>query len=465
MANVLTKMGISKKMLMINFVMLFGGFIAILNQTLLTPALPSIMKEMHVDASTAQWLTTGFMLVNGIMIPITAYLIDRFTTRKLFFVSMGLFTLGTFIAAISNSFSMVLLARILQAAGAGILMPMGQTIMLLTIPRQYRGVGMGMIGLVMGCAPAIGPVVAGFVIDAFGWHVLFYAMVPLALLTIVVAYFYLENMGETTDLDLDIPSVILSTLGFGGLLYSFSAIGSSGFSLLVLISFLIGAVALILFIHRQLHMETPLLKVSILRNKKFAISVALTMLVQAALIVGSVLNPIYIQTIRGYGASVSGLIMLPASIVMLIMSPVSGRLFDKFGPRVLAIPGLLITTLFTLPMVMMNENTSLLWLSFVYTVRCVGLALVNMPLNTWGLNALENRVMAHGTAIGNTFRQVAGSLGTAVLITVMSIVVAASANPATDAAQIHGINMAYLGAMLMMFVALVLTIVFVKEEK
>lgn len=465
MANVLTKMGISKKMLMINFVMLFGGFIAILNQTLLTPALPSIMKEMHVNASTAQWLTTGFMLVNGIMIPITAYLIDRFTTRKLFFVSMGLFTLGTFIAAISNSFSMVLLARILQAAGAGILMPMGQTIMLLTIPRQYRGVGMGMIGLVMGCAPAIGPVVAGFVIDAFGWHVLFYAMVPLALLTIVVAYFYLENMGETTDLDLDIPSVILSTLGFGGLLYSFSAIGSSGFSLLVLISFLIGAVALILFIHRQLHMETPLLKVSILRNKKFAISVALTMLVQAALIVGSVLNPIYIQTIRGYGASVSGLIMLPASIVMLIMSPVSGRLFDKFGPRVLAIPGLLITTLFTLPMVMMNENTSLLWLSFVYTVRCVGLALVNMPLNTWGLNALENRVMAHGTAIGNTFRQVAGSLGTAVLITVMSIVVAASANPATDAAQIHGINMAYLGAMLMMFVALVLTIVFVKEEK
>ena len=167
MANVLTKMGISKKMLMINFVMLFGGFIAILNQTLLTPALPSIMREMQVDASTAQWLTTGFMLVNGIMIPITAYLIDRFTTRKLFFVSMGLFTLGTFIAAISNSFSMVLLARILQAAGAGILMPMGQTIMLLTIPRQYRGVGMGMIGLVMGCAPAIGPVVAGFVIDAF----------------------------------------------------------------------------------------------------------------------------------------------------------------------------------------------------------------------------------------------------------------------------------------------------------
>lgn len=464
MANSLEKLGLTKQMLMINAVMLFGGFIAILNQTLLTPALPSIMREMNVDAATAQWLTTGFMLVNGIMIPITAYLIERFTTRKLFFISMGIFTLGTFIAAISNNFAMVLLARVLQAAGAGILMPMGQTIMLLTLPRQYRGVGMGMIGLVIGCAPAIGPVVAGFVIDAFGWHILFYALTPFALLTIVVAYFFLENMGETSNPGLDIPSVILSTLGFGGLLYSFSAIGSYGINATVLVTLLVGAVALVLFIQRQLHMEVPLLNMHIMANKRFTVSVVLTMLVQAALVVGTVLNPIYIQTIRGYGASVSGLIMLPASIVMLIMSPISGRLFDKLGPRVLAIPGLLIVTVFTLPMVFMNENTSLIWLSFVYTVRTIGMALVNMPLNTWGLNALDNRVMAHGTAIGNTFRQVAGSLGTAVLVTVMSIVVASSAAPTSNPAQIYGINMAYLGATLMMFIALVLTIIFVKDD-
>lgn len=465
MTNVLEKFGLTRQMLVINAVMLFGGFIAILNQTLLTPALPSIMREMNVDASTAQWLTTGFMLVNGIMIPVTAYLIERFTTRKLFFISMGVFTLGTFIAAISTNFSMVLLARVLQAAGAGIMMPMGQTIMLLTLPKKYRGVGMGMIGLVMGCAPAIGPVVAGFVIDAMGWHILFYAMTPLALLTIIVAFFFLENLGETSNPGLDIPSVILSTLGFGGLLYSFSAIGSSGFNTTVLVTLLVGAVALALFIRRQLQLDEPLLKMSIMANKKFTISVILTMLVQAALIVGTVLNPIYIQTIRGYGATVSGLIMLPASLVMLIMSPISGRLFDKLGPRVLAIPGLLIVTIFTIPMVLMDENTSLIWLAFVYTVRMIGLSLVNMPLNTWGLNALENRVIAHGTAIGNTFRQVAGSLGTAVLVTVMSIVVAASANPTSNPAQIHGINMAYLGAAMMMFAALVLTIIFVKEDK
>lgn len=464
MALSLEKFGLTQKTLMINLVMLVGAFIAILNQTLLTPALPSIMADMNIGASTAQWLTTGFMLVNGIMIPVTAYLIDRFTTRKLFFVSMGIFTLGTALAAVSTTFPMILAARLLQAAGAGVMMPMGQTILLLTLPRQYRGLGMGIIGLVIGVAPAVGPVVSGLVVESFGWHILFKAMVPLALLTIVFAYFFLENMGETSHITLDMPSVILSTLGFGGLLYSFSALGSYGFNSMVAITLLIGVISLIMFVHRQLHMEQPLLKMDILKNHRFALSVVLTMLVQAALNVGAVLNPIYIQTIRGFGASVSGFLMLPASIAMLIMSPISGRLFDKFGPRRLAIPGLFLTAVFTIPMVLMDENTSLYYLAFVYTVRTIGLSMVNMPLNTWGLNSLDNRVMAHGTAIGNTFRQVAGSLGTAILITVMSIVVANSADPTTIQSQIHGVNMAYFGAAIMMFTAFILTILFVKND-
>ncbi len=457
-------MGITRREIMINAVMIFGGFIAILNQTLLTPALPSIMRDMNVDAATVQWLTTGFMLVNGIMIPITAFFLDRFTTRKLFFLSMGVFTIGTAIAAIAATFPMILLARVLQAAGAGVMMPMGQTIMLLTLPKQFRGVGMGMIGLVMGCAPAIGPVMSGFIVESFDWHVLFYIITPLALLTMVVAYFYLENLTEPKDVKLDIPSVVLSTLGFGGLLYGFSAIGSSGFDTTVLVSLAVGAVALYFFITRQLKMEEPLLNVSILKNRKFALSVILTMLVNAALVVGTVLNPIYIQTLRGFGASVSGLLMLPASILMIFMSPISGRLFDKYGPRKLAIPGLLITTVFTIPLVTMGEHTSIIFLTFVYMMRTLGIALVNMPLNTWGLNALENSVIAHGTAIGNTFRQVAGSLGTATLITVMSIVIAASPDPAAIPTQIFGINMAYLGAALMMLFAWILTLVFVKED-
>ncbi len=464
-ANTLEQMGLSRKVIIINAIMIFGGFIGILNQTLLTPALPSIMKEMQVDASTAQWLTTGYMLVNGIMVPVTAFLIDKFTTRRLFFAAMGIFSLGTLTAAISGDFSIVLLARVLQAAGAGIMMPMGQVLMLLTVPKQYRGTGMGMIGIVMGAAPCIGPVAAGVVIDAFNWHMLFFGLTPLALLTIVIAWFYLDNFGSPKDVQLDITSVVLSTLGFGGLLYGFSVIGSSGFSVVVLVSLLIGAIALALFIHRQLHMKEPLLKMELLKNHTFTVSVLLVMLVNAAILVGGILMPIYVQTIRGFSATMSSLIMLPSALVSALMSPISGRLFDKHGARKLAVPGLFIIITASFMLTRLTETTPLFYVGLVYCFRMLGLSLINMPLNTWGLNSLDNSVMSHGTAIGNTFRNVAGSLGTAILVTTMSLTIAFAPNPSSNIAQISGINNAYLGGTLMMVAALVLTVLFVKEEK
>lgn len=464
MAGKLKKMGLDKRVIIINAIMIAGGFIGILNQTLLTPALPSIMKEMSVDAATAQWLTTGYMLVNGIMVPISAFLLDRFTTRKLFFVAMSMFSLGTLTAGLSNEFAVVLIARFLQAAGTGIMMPMGQVLMLLTLPKQYRGAGMGMIGLVMGAAPCIGPVIAGVVIDIFDWHMLFYGLTPLTWLILIIAFFYLENFGETKDVNLDIPSVILSTLAFGGLLYGFSAIGSYGFNTAVFISLIVGLITLVIFIRRQLKMEVPLLKVDILKNHTFAISVALIMLINAAILIGGILMPIYIQTLRGYNATVSSLIMLPSAIVSAVMSPISGTLFDKFGARKLAIPGLIITILGTLPLAMLSETTPLVWIGITYCVRLLGLSLVNMPINTWGLNTLDNEVMSHGTAIGNTLRNVAGSLGTALLITVMSISIALAPNPEAISVQIQGINYAYSGALVMMVICLVMTIIFVKEK-
>lgn len=465
MATTFEHMGLTKKNLLIMAIMVFGGFITVLNVTLLTPALPSIMTEMNVSASTAQWLTTGALMVSGIMIPISAFLLDKFTTRKLFFFAMGLFTFGSLIVAISSNFGIVLFGRACQAAGGGIMMPMGQVLMLLILPKQYRGTGMGIIGIVFGVAPCVGPVIAGLVIDAFNWHVLFYGLVVLALLIIILSFFVLDNFGEPKDVHLDILSVILSTLGFGGLLYSFSAIGSSGFSTSVIVSLAVGAVTLAMFIYRQLHMETPLLRMDILANRTFAISVILTMLVNAAVIVGGILMPIYIQTIRGFSATTSSLIMLPAALISAFMSPISGRLFDKYGARTLAVPGLLVTILATICLTRLNDGTPLFYIGFVYCFRMFGLALVNMPLNTWGLNALDNSVMAHGTAIGNTFRNVAGSLGTAILVTVMSISIALAPDPSSGVTQIAGINYAFTGATIMMVIAFVLAFLFVKVEK
>lgn len=465
MGKRLDQMGITKNVIIINAVLIFGAFMSTLNQTLLTPALPSIMRDLQVDAATVQWLTTIYLLVNGIMVPVTAFLLDKFTTRFLFFSSMGMFTAGTFLAGISTSFPMMLAARVLQAAGAGIINPMGQTIMLLTVPKQYRGAGMGIIGLVFGLGPCIGPVLAGFVIDAFSWHMLFYALTPLSVITMIVGYFYLENFGTPKDVHLDMPSVVSSTLGFGGLLYSFSVIGSSGFSLAVLAAFVIGIAALVYFVRRQLRMEEPLLRMDILKNRTFAISVLLIMMMNAAFIVGTILNPIYVQTLRGFSATTSALMMLPAAIFSALLNPISGFLFDKFGPRKLAIPGFCCAIIGSLPLMTLSEHTSLTLLACFYCIRVGSMALIDMPLNTWGLNALDNSLMAHGTAITTTFRTIAGSLGTAALITVMSVTVNASADPSSIPAQIHGINTAYITSIGIMALALVLTIIFVKVPK
>ena len=461
----LNEIGVTKEIIIINAVLILAGFFGMLNQMLLSPALPSIMVDMNVDASTVQWLTTGYMLMSGIMVPVTAFLLDRFTTRRLFFVAMGMFTAGTFTAAISTEFSVIMLARVLQAAGCGIMMPMGQVIMLITVPRQFRGTAMGLIGIVFGVAPCIGPVIGGLVVDIFDWHMLFFGLLPFTILSMVVAFFYLQNFGEPKKVSLDVPSVILSTLGFGGLLYCFSTIGSTGFSTVVLVAFLIGATSLFLFIRRQLSMEVPFLKIDLLGKRTFAMSTALTMLVNAAIMMGGILMPIYIQTLRGYSATVSALVLLPSALLSACMSPISGRLFDKHGARKLAIPGLGVAVIATLMLSVLSEDTPLAFIAAAYSIRIAGLSLVNMPLNTWGLNSLDNSVMSHGTAIGNTFRNAAGSLGTAIFITVMSVSIALAPNPGAIDVQINGINYAYFGGALTLILAFVLSILFVKDER
>lgn len=461
----LNEIGVTKEIIIINAVLILAGFFGMLNQMLLSPALPSIMVDMEVSAATVQWLTTGYMLMSGIMVPVTAFLLDRFTTRRLFFVAMGMFTAGTFTAAISTEFSVIMLARVLQAAGCGIMMPMGQVIMLITVPRQFRGTAMGLIGIVFGVAPCIGPVIGGLVVDMFDWHMLFFGLVPFCILSMVVAFFYLQNFGEPKKVSLDIPSVILSTLGFGGLLYCFSSIGSTGFNSVVAVSFVIGATSLFLFIRRQLGMEVPFLKIDILKNRTFAMSTALTMLVNAAIMMGGILMPIYIQTLRGYSATVSSLVLLPSALLSAFMSPISGRFFDKLGARKLAIPGLGVAVIATLMLSVLGEDTPLAFIAAAYCIRIAGLSLVNMPLNTWGLNSLDNSVMSHGTAIGNTFRNAAGSLGTAIFITVMSVSIALAPNPGAIDVQINGINYAYFGGALTLILAFVLSILFVKDER
>ncbi|HIY83588.1 MAG TPA: DHA2 family efflux MFS transporter permease subunit [Candidatus Rubneribacter avistercoris] len=459
-------MGLTRKQIVMLAVLVFGTFVTVLNQTVVAPALPSVMAEMSVDAATAQWLTTGFTLVNAIMIPITAFLTDRFTTKRLFLVSMAVFTLGSFLAGWGPNFAVLLLGRLVQAAGAGILMPLVMTVLMWTFPVEKRGTAMGLFGVVIAFGPAIGPTVAGVIIDSYTWHDLFYIITALSATVVVIAAFALQKGGDTNkDVTLDVPSVIMSTLGFGGLLYGLSTIGSYGLSIDAAVGAAVGVVALVLFFRRQLAMERPMLQVRVLQNRKFLIATIIGMLVQGALLAGGILMPIYLQSLMGYSATVSGLVLLPGAIVMGAMGPVAGRLFDKHGPRILSLIGTGMLALTTFCFAFLGPSTGIIMLTVVYTLRLFSLSLVNMPITTWGMNALDNELVNHGTSVNNTFRQVAGSLGTAVIVSASTIATnLASPAMGEPAASFFGIDMAFAVAGLLCLIGFIMTVTLVKDK-
>lgn len=422
-------------------VLVSGAFAAILNQTLLATALPHIMKDLNLNANMAQWLQSVFMLVNGIMIPITAFLIERFTTRGLFLTALGLFGLGTLICALSPNFMILIAGRIVQGSGAGIIMPLIQTILFLIFPIERRGTAMGMFGLVIGFAPAIGPTLSGWLVEHFPWRSLFYIILPIVLIDIILACLILRNVTETRKIKVDILSIILSTLGFGGLLYGFSIAGHSGwFSGQVGATMIIGLVGLVLFIYRQSRLEQPILEFKVFKNKVFTVTTILGMVIFAAMIGGAVILPLLMQDMLGFTAFETGLMLLPGAVVMGVMNPITGRLFDKFGARWLAIIGLAIVVITTFMFTNLTADTTFIYLTVVNSFRMLGIAMVMMPVTTTGLNQLPNHLIPHGAAMNNTMRQMAGAIGTALLVTVMTD----TALPEQGVnGLIHGVNTAF----------------------
>ena len=455
-----------KKIVFIIAILVSGGFITMFSETVLTPAIPSIMEETSVSTNVAQWLTTGFILVSAIMIPLTAFFINRFPTKRLFMSAMSLFAFGCLLCAISPNFSVILLGRFFQAAGAGIMMPLCQTVVLVLVPLSKRGTAMGVIGLVMALAPAIGPTLAGWVIDIMGWHIMFYIITALAVLDIVLAGFVLENVIESSNPKLDMPSVLLSSLGLASFLYGCSAAGDMGLlHVLPWFFILIGIVTSMAFVKRQFTLKEPFLDLRILKFPQFAIATIIALIVNAALISGAVMLPIFMQNIQGFSAMQSGLAMLPGALCMAVMNVVSGRIFDKYGPRGLAISGLSLLTISAAAFIFMHTGTPFALLCLIYTMRMVGISMAMMPITTWGLNTLSNKRMAHGTAINNTLRQVAGSIGTTFFVAIMTSFASLRPNDDYITANLYGIQISFTVITLFCLAALVLSIIFVKQTK
>ncbi|MFJ7185184.1 DHA2 family efflux MFS transporter permease subunit [Lysinibacillus xylanilyticus] len=410
---------INKKVLLT--VLILGCFLSTLNQTLLNVALSNLMDVFSVSATTVQWLSTGFMLVNGVLVPITAYLMKRFSTRQLFISSMLFLLLGSIFCAVAPNFATLLIGRMIQAIGAGIIMPLLMSIVMVIFPPEKRGSMMGLIGLAIIFAPAIAPTLAGFVIDYYSWRWLFIGIIPFVVIIIFMAMKYLINVSETAKPKLDVLSVILSTIGFGLILYGFSNAGSHGWDdKVVIASILVGIMTTAIFCLRQIKSDDPLLNLSVFNNKIFTLTSIINIIVTMMMYADMILLPIYLQNGRGFTALDAGLLLLPGALVNAFMSPVTGKMYDRFGAKPLFIIGLIFVIPSMWVVTDLTETTAYSFLIIRTIFLRIGLSFISMPLNTASLNALPKTLVTHGTAVNNTLRQIAGAIGSAVVITIFT---------------------------------------------
>lgn len=445
--------------------LIIGAFVAILNETLLANAIPDLMREFNAAASTIQWLSTAYMLVIGVLVPVTALLQLWFTTRQMFLAAMILFLVGTVLCAVSPVFGMLLVGRIIQALGTGLLLPIMMNTILAIYPPEQRGGAMGLMGLVIMFAPAIGPTISGFIIDSLNWRWLFYLVLPLSLFSVLFAAVYLKNVSQVTKPKVDIMSIVLSTIGFGGIVYGFSKAGGSGWSdPEVIWTIVVGGIALLLLIWRQFTLKEPLLNLRAFKYPMFSLVTVLMLVLMMTLFSTMTMLPLFMQNVLLLTALQSGLVLMPGSILNGIMAPISGKLFDKFGPRALVLPGLVLIVVSLWLFTGIDLETTKGTIITYHIILLIGISLVMMPAQTTGLNQLPQHLYPHGTAILNTLQQVSGAVGTALFISIMSSgtkrYMSHSGNPADphEAAQglAAGLHDAFWVGFVISFVALAL---------
>ncbi|MFC4947933.1 DHA2 family efflux MFS transporter permease subunit [Pseudonocardia sp. GCM10023141] len=419
-----------------------SAFVMILNETIMSVALPALMGDLAIGASTAQWLTSGYMLTMAVVIPTTGFLLQRFRPRTIFLAAMTLFSAGILIAAIAPGFPVLLLARVVQASGTAVMVPLLMTSVLTLIPADRRGSTMGTISIVIAVAPAVGPTLSGLILGALGWRWMFWIVLPIAVLALVLGAVLLRIPAETRKVPLDVISAIVSAVAFSGLIYGLSSMGDAIHGTATLspwIPVLIGAAALVVFVLRQLRLQRSdraLLDLRPFSHRPYAVAVILVCLSMMALFGALILLPLYLQGVLHVSTLVTGLLLLPGGLVMGLLGPVVGRLFDKLGARPLVLPGAVVLSVALWMFTLLGAETPLWLVVTVHVVLSVGLALMFTPLMTDALGSLPANLYSHGSAIVTTLQQVAGAAGTAVFITVMTLGSAAPGG-AIDAAGTH----------------------------
>ncbi|MDJ0320782.1 MDR family MFS transporter [Pseudarthrobacter sp. PS3-L1] len=470
--------------------LLVATFVVILNETIMNVALQRLMVDLQVDAPTVQWLSTGFMLTMAVVIPTTGFILQRLATRSVFLLAMGLFSVGTALAALAPGFEVLLFARIVQAGGTAIMLPLLMTTILTLVPVQRRGAVMGNVSIAISVAPAMGPTVSGFILEHFTWRFIFIFVLPVALAALAIGAKYLTNIGATSKVRLDVISVLLTVPGFGGLVYGLSQLGgghggdSAGPSTTAILALVVGIAALVVFVLRQLKLQqttppvrgdasatgapratkasmgakrSPLLDLRVFAFRMFTVSVLLMVVAMMALFGSVILLPLYLQQVLGLGSLETGLVLLPGGLAMGLLGPFVGRLFDKVGPLPLTLSGSILMVVALWQFSMLSETTSVGWIVGLHVTLSIGLSLLFTPAFTTGLNPLTPDLYSHGSAIMSTTQQVAGAAGTALMISIYSVVSASSG-------LVAGTRAAFMTATLIALAAVVLAAMMRKTE-
>lgn len=447
-------------------VLLVSAFVIVLNETIMSVAIPVLIKDLHIDASAGQWLSTAFILTMAVVIPVSGFLIQRVTTRALFGVALGSFVAGTLLAALAPTFEVLLVARVIQGVGAAVITPLLFTTVITLVPEARRGVMMGNISIVISVAPAVGPTVSGLILNALPWPFLFWCVLPVAAAGLVIGLRLIPNLGEPRHVPIDWVSIPLSALGFGGLVYGLNAVGQGASSptgidpVAVAVPVALGAVSLVGFLFRQRALQktdNALLDLRVFRSRVFSASVASGALAFMGLLLSAILLPIYLQQVLGLTALQTGLLVLPGGLTMGLLGPVVGRLYDRFGPRPLLIPGLALAMVGLILLGTTLTATTPAWQVLIcHVILSLGLAAVLPSVFTAGLSAVPARFTSYGSAIFATVQQVGGAAGTALGVTLLAVGASGwTGGGGAGAAEASGTRLAFLAAAAVMLAAVV----------
>jgi len=446
------------------WILMLGAMPIIFIQTAIRTALPTMLNDLAVSPAIGQWIITGYTLIKGIMVPISAFAMNKFRSNKLYLSILALFAFGSLFAAMGGTFPFVLIGSFMQGISAGIIFPLIQTTIFSSFPLSQRGSAMGMMSVAMGVGPVLGPSLGGWLVDAFSWQYLYYFLAIFTIIAMIIGHFNLKNSLPLSNPRVDWLAIVFSVFGFGGVLYGLSAIGSEGFMYLpAWIGVFVGAIFIWLFIYRILHSNQPLLNVRLLKNKSFLLSILTSMAALMVLVGANNIMPIYVQSVLGQTALLSGLITMPGALLKTLSSPISGRIYDNVGIQKLGPIGGALLVVGSILLFFLSPNTPLIYPIIAYLILYAGFALLNIPITTAGMNTLKEEDLGHGTALRQTVRGLGSAFSTAMAFSSMTFVSSVFSQGNSAGVNMAGVRGSFVVVIICAVAAFTMTLFF-KEE-